>query len=149
MQCDSEDSGADDDIYRITAWDKVAEYFGDKLQLGTTVLVGGSVGLRSYTSSQGQALEYVSINAFSISFLSAPEGSNSITERTPAAEKSSYSDYVDVDQDRLDSAERIAQAVEIATGRSDLGEEGYDYYDAFNADNYSAEGLGGDEIDWE
>ncbi|MBI1756779.1 MAG: single-stranded DNA-binding protein [Fimbriimonas ginsengisoli] len=64
--------GPDADFFRITAWEKTAEFVANYLHKGRLVSVDGRLQSRKYTTTDGQNREVVEIVADSVQSLDRP-----------------------------------------------------------------------------
>ena len=155
-----------DEEFRVTAWNKIAEYVCN-FSRGTTLLVGGRVRIESYIDSSGKQSYRAAINAFKVSFVLRSELDSSESSDTPfpeslAGEFEPSPESFRRDMEILD--EEIHQLSEVSTFDDVIiGEEDDSYglltgdysevFDdsliSFTGDYSASEGLGGDEFDWE
>lgn len=66
------DGSPDADFFRVSAWDKTAEYVANYLSKGRLVAVDGRLQSRKYTASDGSNREVVEITAESVQGLDRP-----------------------------------------------------------------------------
>lgn len=67
-----QDGSPDADFFRVTAWDKTAEYVGNYLAKGRLVAVDGRLQSRKYTANDGSSREAVEVVADSVQGLDRP-----------------------------------------------------------------------------
>jgi single-strand DNA-binding protein len=67
------DGSPDADFFRITAWDKTADYVGNYLNKGRLVAVDGRLQSRKYTGNDGVSREVVEVVAESVQGLDRPK----------------------------------------------------------------------------
>ncbi len=60
------DGSPDADFFRVTAWDKTADYVGNYLNKGRLVAVDGRLQSRKYTGNDGVSREVVEVVAESV-----------------------------------------------------------------------------------
>lgn len=92
------DGSPDADFFRVTAWDKTAEYVAKYLSKGRLVAVDGRLQSRKYTASDGSNREVVEVIADNVQGLDRPREDGGAAG-APAA---SGTAKVDADLDEYD-----------------------------------------------
>ncbi len=80
-----QDGSPDADFFRVTAWDKTAEYVAKYLSKGRLVAVDGRLQSRKYTASDGTNREVVEVIADNVQGLDRPREDGGAPAATGAA----------------------------------------------------------------
>ncbi len=86
------DSDKTANFFRVTAWEKTAEYVGNYAQKGRLVGVEGRLDQRRYTNKEGIEVEAIEIIADNVALLDRPRDDSGSTGETYAAVASANSE---------------------------------------------------------
>ena len=67
-----QDGGQDADFFRVTAWEKTAEFVANYLTKGRLIAIDGRIQSRKYTTKEGVEREVVEVVAESVQSLDRP-----------------------------------------------------------------------------
>ena len=70
------DGSSDADFFRVTCWEKTAEYVSNYLHKGRLVAVDGRLQQRKFTGQDGQNKEFIEVIAESVQGLDRPRDDN-------------------------------------------------------------------------
>lgn len=83
------------DFFRISCWDKTADYVANYLAKGRLVAVDGRLQSRKYTASDGQNREVVEIVAESVQGLDRPREDTGVAAQGTSDDMSEYDPFAD------------------------------------------------------
>ena len=81
-----QDGGQDADFFRVTAWEKTAEFVANYLTKGRLIAIDGRIQSRKYTTKEGVEREVVEVVAESVQSLDRPRDDDGAGQRGGGSE---------------------------------------------------------------